>query len=60
VLTYREILDNALQTLQQHPDIGRKLPELSSAHRIYPAGRHIIVYRVGERAIYVSCTNVWI
>lgn len=51
---YRDILDKALLTIQEHPQIGHGRPELSEAHRIFPAGRHIIVYRVTERAVLVS------
>lgn len=54
VFVYRAVLDKALLTIQQNPDIGHKRPELSPAHRIFPAGRHIIVYRANDRAVYVS------
>jgi toxin ParE1/3/4 len=51
---YRDILDQALLTIREHPQIGHGRPELSAAHRIFPAGSHIIVFRVTERAILVS------
>lgn len=51
---YRVILDQALSTLQQHPLIGHPRPELSPTHRVFPAGRHIIVYRPGDAAVFVS------
>jgi toxin ParE1/3/4 len=51
---YRDILDKALLTIQEHPQIGHGRPELSAAHRIFPAGSHIFVYRVTELAILVS------
>lgn len=54
VLVYRAVLDKALLTIQQNPDIGYQRPELSAAHRIFPAGRHIIVYRADRQAVYVS------
>jgi toxin ParE1/3/4 len=54
VFKYRDILDEALLTIREHPQIGHSRAELSAAHRIFPAGRHIIVYRVTERAILVS------
>lgn len=54
VFVYRAVLDKALLTIQQNPDISHKRPELSPAHRIFPAGRHIIVYRANDRAVYVS------
>lgn len=51
---YRDLLDKALATIREHPQIGHGRPELSPAHRIFPAGRHIVVYRVTERAILVA------
>jgi toxin ParE1/3/4 len=51
---YRDILDSALLTIREHPQIGHGRPELSAAHRIFPAGRHIIVYRITEQVILVS------
>ena len=51
---YRDILDQALLTIQDNPLIGHGRPELSAQHRIFPAGRHIILYRVTTQAILVS------
>jgi toxin ParE1/3/4 len=51
---YRDILDKALLTIQENPQIGRARPELSAQHRIFPVGKHIIVYRITTRAILVS------
>jgi toxin ParE1/3/4 len=54
MLTYRDVLDNALKTILQHPGIGYKRPELSVNHRLYLAGQHIIIYRVNNQAVLVS------
>jgi len=51
---YRDILDKALLAIRDNPQIGHGRPELSVQHLIFPAGRHIIVYRVTPRAILVS------
>ena len=51
---YRDVPDKALLTIREHPQIGYSRSELSAAHRIFPVGSHIIVYRVTERAILVS------
>jgi len=51
---YRDVLDKALPTIQQHPQIGHGHPELSAAHWIFPAGRHLIIYRASAAAVYVS------
>ena len=51
---YGAVLDKALLTLKENPQIGHPRPELSAEHRTFPAGRHIIVYRVTDSAIYVS------
>jgi toxin ParE1/3/4 len=45
VLAYRAVLDEALRTIQRNPAIGQRVPELSPAHRLFPAGRHLIIYR---------------
>ena len=45
VLTYRALIKEALETLQQQPGIGHKHPALPDTHRIYPVGSHLIVYR---------------
>jgi toxin ParE1/3/4 len=51
---YRAILDKALLAIQQYPQIGHVRPELSAEHRLFPAGSHIIIYRVSDNAVYVS------
>ncbi|HEY8034863.1 MAG TPA: type II toxin-antitoxin system RelE/ParE family toxin [Methylobacter sp.] len=52
--TYRTILDRALLTIQQYPQIGHHRPGLSAAHRIFPTGQHLIIYRVIDDAVCVS------
>ena len=54
LLAYRAILDKAFSTLRGNPQIGMRRPEISREHRIFPAGSHIIVYRVSDVAILVS------
>jgi toxin ParE1/3/4 len=54
MLAYRGVLDNALKTVLQYPDIGYKRPELSVNHRLYLAGQHIIIYRINKQAVLVS------
>jgi toxin ParE1/3/4 len=51
---YRAILDKALLTIQQYPQIGHCRPELSAAHRIFPTGQHLLIYRVIDNTVYVS------
>jgi len=53
-LAYSTVLDKALTLIQKNPHIGHSRPELSTEHRVFPAGQHIIVYRVTAEAIYVS------
>jgi len=50
----RDIFDKVLLTIREHPQIGHGRAEISPAHRIFPAGRDIIIYRLTERAIPVS------
>lgn len=51
---YRAVIDKALLTIQQNPDIGQQRPEISKSHRSFPAGQHVIFYRSDQLAIYVS------
>jgi toxin ParE1/3/4 len=62
VYEYREIFDNAvLLTIREHRQFGHGRPELSAAHRIFPAGRDIIVYRTTGWVILVCpfCISGW-
>jgi toxin ParE1/3/4 len=54
VAIYGAIIDKALLTIQQFPQIGHALPEISGIHRLFSAGHHIIIYRVTDHAVYVS------
>ncbi len=54
MLDYRNVLDNALQTISQHPEIGHKRPELSAHHRLYLVGQHFVVYRVVKQSVLVA------
>ncbi|WNB76759.1 type II toxin-antitoxin system RelE/ParE family toxin [Methylomonas koyamae] len=51
---YRSVIDKALITIQQNPEIGHRRPEISKNHRSFPAGQHVIFYRADQHAIYVS------
>ncbi|OAI06333.1 hypothetical protein A1353_08895 [Methylomonas methanica] len=51
---YRAVIDKALLTIQQNPQIGHRIIEFSQEHRLFPAGRHIIIYRIAVNAILVS------
>lgn len=52
VFVYRTVLDKALLTIQQNPNIGQPRKELPH-HRLFPAGQHLIIYRATEQAVYV-------
>ncbi len=54
VYLYREVIDKALLTIQQNPQIGHRKLEISQEHRAFPAGRHIIFYRTTSNAVLVS------
>lgn len=51
---YRVVIDKAILTIQQNPEIGHRRPEISKNHRSFPAGQHVIFYRANQHAIYVS------
>ncbi len=54
VHVYSSLLDQALLMLQQHPYIGQQLHEFSTVHRVYPVGKHVIIYRIVNHTVYVS------
>lgn len=54
VNVYSAVLNKALLTIQQYPQIGHKSPELSEAHKVFAAGQHLIIYRVVNHTVYVS------
>ena len=54
VHVYGAILDKALSTIQQYPQIGHKLHDISDIHRVFPAAHHLIIYRVGDHTVSVS------
>jgi toxin ParE1/3/4 len=50
---YRALLWKALMTIRQNPQIGRETGASSKKYRAYPAGEHVIFYRVKDEVIYV-------
>lgn len=48
--------------MQQNRQIGHRMIELSQEHRLFPTGRHIIIYRTALSAILVPAysMSVWI
>jgi len=59
---YRSLLDKALWTIQQYPQIGYSHSDLSIEHRVFLAGHHLIIYKASDTAIYISriLPSVWI
>lgn len=51
---YEALLTEALEAICQYPESGAARSGLSRKHRVKAAGRHVIVYAVQERAVYVS------
>lgn len=51
---YRAVIDKALQTILQNPEIGHQRSDISQRHRSFPAGQHVIFYWVEQKTIYVS------
>ncbi|MEI6730364.1 MAG: type II toxin-antitoxin system RelE/ParE family toxin [Pseudomonadota bacterium] len=51
---YRDIIDKALLNISDNPKIAPVRKEISPNHRIFPAGNHLIVYRIIDRTICVS------
>ena len=45
LLTYRDKLNEALLLLADNPELGHRGAALSSSHRQFSVGSHVIVYR---------------
>lgn len=54
MLAYRSMLQQTLLSIRDNPIIGPVRAEISSEHRIFPAGQHVIIYRVVGADIHVS------
>lgn len=54
MLAYRSMLQQALLSIRDNPGIGPVRTEISSEHRVFPTGQHIIIYRVMGSEIHVS------
>lgn len=54
MLAYRAVIHQALLSIRDNPEIGPLREEISSAHRVFPAGQHIIIYRVKDAEVHVS------
>ena len=44
--TYRDRIDQALQSIARNPEIGHFDDAVASTHRVYLVGSHVIVYRI--------------
>jgi toxin ParE1/3/4 len=55
VPAYRAVIDEALRSIARNPEIGQRVPEISPAHQLFPAGCHLIIYRAhAEDVVAVS------
>src|SRR5215831_17627685 len=54
MLVYGKLLDEGLRLILSNPSIGFARPMISEQHRFFPAGKHLIAYRVLEARIEVS------
>jgi toxin ParE1/3/4 len=50
---YLAVIEKALQTIQDNPDLGRAKYGVSGQLKGYKAGKHIIFYRLEDTTIYV-------
>ena len=53
MLAYRDKLNNALELLGKHADLGHASPELPPTHRVYFVGEHVIVYQVNTTNVSI-------
>jgi toxin ParE1/3/4 len=54
MLVYSKLLDDGLRIILDNPLIGFTRPAVSEQHRFFPAGEHLIAYRVSATRVEVS------
>lgn len=54
MLAYRSVLHQALLAIHDNPGIGPIREDISDKHRLFPAGQHIIIYRLMDATVHVS------
>jgi len=50
---YLTLLEQRLEWLSDHPELGKKRNEINEGYISFPEGRHVIFYRVAECGIEV-------
>jgi len=50
---YKRLIDQALKRIARFPELGRRREDLGVDVRGYPAGRHLIVYRLESNGVTV-------
>jgi toxin ParE1/3/4 len=50
---YREVIDRALGALAANPLLGRSRDEVAPGLRSFPAGQHVIYYRIDQASVTV-------
>lgn len=50
---YKGIIDKALLDIWHNPQLGHKRPDVPPDYRAYPAGQHVIIFRVEVKRVYV-------
>ena len=51
--TYVRLLQNASRMIAENPRIGRECPDIRAGYRKYPAGSHMMFYRVRRDSIEI-------
>jgi toxin ParE1/3/4 len=49
-----DLIDQKLQALASHPDMGRSRDELEEGLRSFPVGRYVIFYRVIPEGVEIA------
>ena len=53
LLVYRDKINDALQAINQNPQLGHRRDDLAATHLAYLVGSHVIIYRTGADSIGV-------
>lgn len=51
--TYLGVVKDTISTIRDYPKMGHGRSGLPAVYKIFPAGKHIVVYRVEDTTIYI-------
>jgi toxin ParE1/3/4 len=54
MLSYRDIMLEGFDILSKFPNTGRKNVNFSDDYMLFPAGNHVIIYKIEKHQLYIA------